>query len=92
MKDLIEKIEKYGFQCEAGPLSTCRDWIALKDAITIERDALAARVAGVGLTAEDIIELRDWNNTREDVTMSGRVNGACALALAALSARAKEGK
>jgi hypothetical protein len=28
--EAIERIEQYGFQCEAGPLEQCQDWIELK--------------------------------------------------------------
>jgi hypothetical protein len=29
--EAIERIEQYGFTCEAGPLEQCQDWHALKD-------------------------------------------------------------
>jgi len=28
---LTEKVEAYGFSCEAGPLESCKDWINLKE-------------------------------------------------------------
>ena len=28
--DLEIKIESYGFECEAGPMTNCTDWIAFK--------------------------------------------------------------
>jgi len=31
--DLLIRLEAYGFQCEAGPLVLCRDWIQLKGVI-----------------------------------------------------------
>lgn len=30
MKTLIENIEKYGFECQAGSLENCKDWKKLK--------------------------------------------------------------
>ena len=27
----IKKIETYGFECQAGPLVNCQDWLKLKD-------------------------------------------------------------
>ena len=30
MEDLLNKIESYGFQCEAGPLTLCQDWMKLR--------------------------------------------------------------
>jgi hypothetical protein len=29
VKELVSKIEECGFSCETGPLTLCRDWIAL---------------------------------------------------------------
>jgi len=37
MNQLIAKIESYGFECEAGPLSNCVDWQQLQ--ATIEQQA-----------------------------------------------------
>jgi hypothetical protein len=31
MKELIDAVEKYGFECEAGPLNLCNDWLKLKE-------------------------------------------------------------
>lgn len=33
--ELLKKIEGYGFDCEAGPLSKCVDWEALKTAVDL---------------------------------------------------------
>lgn len=37
------------------------------------------------LTHADLDELYEWNNAREDITMSGRINGAIDLARSALA-------
>lgn len=29
-KDLLDRLEAYGFECEAGPLENCVDWQELK--------------------------------------------------------------
>lgn len=34
MNTLLEKIESYGFSCEAGPLANCADWVDLKAALS----------------------------------------------------------
>jgi hypothetical protein len=31
MQKLMEEIEKYGFECEAGPLDNCIQWQKLKE-------------------------------------------------------------
>ena len=36
MQKLMEEIEKYGFECEAGPLTMCQQWIDLKRACADE--------------------------------------------------------
>lgn len=42
MKELIEKLENYyDFQCEAGDLKNCGDWIELKERVeTLEHNIL----------------------------------------------------
>lgn len=46
---------------------------------------LVSEEAVLGVTVADVIELQEWNDKREDVTMSGRINGVCALALLRLA-------
>lgn len=41
METLLNKIESYGFECEAGPLKNCTDWTQLREVLRIN-----------GLTAE----------------------------------------
>lgn len=36
---LLNKIEGYGFQCEAGPLTLCQDWMKLRVHLLIAKDA-----------------------------------------------------
>lgn len=43
MSDLIEQIESYGFECEAGPLTMCVDWTNLK----AELEAKDKRISGL---------------------------------------------
>ena len=50
MTDLIAKIERYNFECQAGPLALCEDWIALK--AQIER--LRARLLPFAAVAKGI--------------------------------------
>lgn len=30
MQNLLDKIEKYGFQCDGGNLTNCKEWLELK--------------------------------------------------------------
>jgi hypothetical protein len=51
MKNLMEKIETYGFECEAGALENCSEWIALKEAVTVLHDiAIEIVVEQMGLS------------------------------------------
>lgn len=34
LKALLDKLESYGFECEAGPLTMCADWQKLRAALT----------------------------------------------------------
>jgi len=44
MIDLLAKIESYGFECIAGPLANCQDWINLKGQLIAKK-----RIVSVGL-------------------------------------------
>ncbi len=35
--ELVERIERYAFACEAGPLTHCQEWINLKEALGCHR-------------------------------------------------------
>jgi len=52
MNQLIAKIESYGFECEAGPLSNCVDWQQLQATIE-QQDAKIAKL---------ITESDGWQN------------------------------
>ena len=39
LQELISKIESYNFECEAGPLSMCVDWMKLKAMLAASKDA-----------------------------------------------------
>lgn len=41
MEDLIQKLETYDFQCEAGPLEKCQDWINLKELMSKTKEVYA---------------------------------------------------
>jgi hypothetical protein len=41
MEDLIQKLETYDFQCEAGPLEKCQDWINLKELLLKTKEVYA---------------------------------------------------
>lgn len=38
IRELIDKIESYNFECEAGNLTKCSDWIQLKYKLGLEED------------------------------------------------------
>ena len=47
MKNLADKIEGYGFDCEAGPLAMCVDWRAYRErasALSAEVERMRAAV------------------------------------------------
>ncbi len=39
---LIERIERYAFECDSGPLRNCIDWHKLKASVARMQDALTA--------------------------------------------------
>jgi hypothetical protein len=44
--EIVAIIEGYEFQCEAGPLTLCQDWIDLKEALDrLETEATQLRLA-----------------------------------------------
>lgn len=57
----IAKIESYGFECIAGPLELCVDWLELKDNvknILVEVERLNRVFANQGNLREEIVELK----------------------------------
>lgn len=57
----IAKIESYGFECIAGPLELCVDWIELKDDVKnllAEVERLNRVFANQGNLREEIVELK----------------------------------
>ena len=49
---MLDRIESYGFACEAGPLELCAEWQTLKKSadlwVVVKRDALVQHTAGKG--------------------------------------------
>ena len=31
VNELLDRVDNYGFECEAGPLKNCKEWIELRD-------------------------------------------------------------
>ena len=38
LQQLIDKLETYNFECEAGPLFLCVDWMKLKSQVLLEKE------------------------------------------------------
>ena len=62
MKKLMDRIEKYGFTCEAGPLENCVEWVELKNLIN------AMHSDGQSDVAEEI-----WTNEDESAEIERQI-------------------
>lgn len=76
IKGLIDKLETYGFQCEAGPLNNSARWIELKRR-ALELDAL--RHAGDGGGEGEPVLVEDIYGHKTQVDVSEIINALSAF-------------
>jgi len=56
MEDLLKNLERYNFECEAGPLKNCVEWKILRSEITALTNALWKACADDPQIVRDTLE------------------------------------
>jgi hypothetical protein len=71
LRDLVEALERYGFQCQGGSMRNCVEWRELRDrlghpspSITPDPDAIGASAYTRLLELEDDVQRREQGRVR----------------------------